>query len=176
MSIDNAAEYLNGLDPTARRNALLSCCHSSHWADEVNHAAPYATGEALWHAAERAWEKTTEADKLEAFSAHPKIGGDLAALRKKFAATEQAVSAEWSSKEQAGVAKASAKVLQDLSDYNLAYEAKFGFIFIVCATGKSAQQMFDLLEVRLLNTRAQELENAAREQLKITRIRLEKLP
>jgi 2-oxo-4-hydroxy-4-carboxy-5-ureidoimidazoline decarboxylase len=175
MSLDKAAEHFNRMDATARFNALLTCCHAVSWAESMNRAAPYSSGEALWQASEEAWAKATEADRLEAFAAHPKIGGDLAALRRKFASTQQAQSADWSKNEQSGVAHASSEVLERLSAKNLEYEAKFGFIFIVCATGKSAEEMLSLLEARLPNGRAEELDNAAREQLKITRIRLEKL-
>lgn len=175
MSLEKAAQHLNLLDAQARFDALLTCCHATNWAMAVNRAAPYADGDDLWDAAEVVWSNATEADRLEAFGAHPKIGGDVEALRRKFAATNQAKSADWSSKEQAGVANAGQEVLERLSALNLEYEAKFGFIFIVCATGKSADEMLSLLEARLPNTRAEELDNAAREQLKITRIRLEKL-
>lgn len=181
--LDLAAEHLNQLSGAARLNALLGCCHAKRWAETVAGSAPYANGDALTRRAEEAWADASEADLLEAFSAHPQIGGDMAALRAKFggpahdaqpaAAGEQSM--RWSGAEQAGVAQAPSAVLERLSQLNLEYAAKFGFIFIVCATGKSAEQMLALLEARLPNTRPQELKLAAEEQLKITRIRLEKL-
>lgn len=175
MSLEKAAAHLDELDAAARMHALLTCCHATHWAENVNRRAPYASGDALWQAVEAAWADATEADRLEAFAAHPKIGGDVEALRRKFATANLSKSADWSGHEQAGVAHASHEVIERLSSLNLAYEKKFGFIFIVCATGKSAEEMLGLLEARLPNTRGEELDNAAREQLKITRIRLEKL-
>ena len=104
-----------------------------------------------------------------AFEAHPKIG-DIKSLKAKYASTEALASGE-----QAGARVAPEAVLQRLKDGNDAYLHKFGFIFIVCATGKSAEQMLELLEQRLPNSREQELRIAAEEQAKITHIRLDKL-
>lgn len=115
------------------------------------------------------WEQTTESDWMEAFSHHPKIG-DVKSLEKKFAST-----AAWASGEQASVNEASQEVIQKLAKGNEDYEKKFGFIFIVCATGKSAPEMLELLEIRLPHEREKELRIAANEQNKITHIRLDKL-
>ncbi len=112
---------------------------------------------------------STDADWLEAFAAHPRIG-DVDALRAKFAAT-----AAWASGEQAGVAGASESTLRALAEGNRDYEAKFGHIFIVCATGKTADEMLGLLRERLANEPDAELAVAAAEQAKITAIRLRKL-
>lgn len=111
----------------------------------------------------------SDEDWLQAFDAHPKIG-DVTSLKKKYANTHSLASGE-----QSATAAADESVLQRLKNGNDAYADKFGFIFIVCATGKSADEMLALLEARLPNTRAQEIENAAREQAKITHIRLDKL-
>jgi 2-oxo-4-hydroxy-4-carboxy-5-ureidoimidazoline decarboxylase len=100
---------------------------------------------------------------------HPRIG-DVSKLREKYKAT-----ATWSSQEQRGVQEASEEVLQGLADGNREYEARFGFIFLVCATGKSAGEMLALLRERMNNEPEAELRIAAGEQAKITRIRLEKL-
>jgi 2-oxo-4-hydroxy-4-carboxy-5-ureidoimidazoline decarboxylase len=110
-----------------------------------------------------------EADWREAFTHHPRIG-DVSKLREKFAST-----ATWSSQEQKGVSGASEETIQALAQGNRAYEEKFGFIFLVCATGKSAEEMLALLRERMPNDAAAELRIAAGEQAKITRIRLEKL-
>ena len=120
-------------------------------------------------AAEAAWERTEERDWLEAFSHHPRIGGKDA-LREKFAAT-----VAWAKGEQAGASAASEALLDALATGNAEYEAKFGRIFIVCATGKSAVEMLDLLKSRLSNDAGTEIRLAVREQGKITKIRLEKL-
>jgi 2-oxo-4-hydroxy-4-carboxy-5-ureidoimidazoline decarboxylase len=107
---------------------------------------------------------------IEALAHHPRIGADLDELRKKYAST-----ADWASGEQAGAASASEATLRALQAGNIAYEARFGHLFVVCATGKSASEMLALLEARLHNDAQTELRIAAAEQAKITRIRLEKL-
>ena len=132
-------------------------------------ARPYADDAAVVQQATDIWEHVQPADWLEAFLAHPKIG-DVESLRAKFANTR-----DWASTEQAGVNAASATVLQRLSEMNREYEAKFGYIFIVCATGKSAADMLTILESRLPNDPVTELRTAAQEQLKITLLRLQKL-
>ncbi len=123
----------------------------------------------LYFLATKCWDACLEPDYLEAFSHHPKIG-DIDSLKKKFAST-----ATWASGEQAGVNAADQATLEQLAEGNNLYEEKFGFIFIVCATGKSAAEMLDLLKQRLPNNREDELKIAAAEQHKITLIRLEKL-
>jgi 2-oxo-4-hydroxy-4-carboxy-5-ureidoimidazoline decarboxylase len=111
-----------------------------------------------------------KADMLEAFSHHPEIGSDIASLRQRFAAT-----AAWSSAEQAGVAGADDATLEALRDGNVRYREKFGYVFLVCATGKTAAEMLALLRARLAHDPDTELQIAAAEQAKITRLRLEKL-
>jgi 2-oxo-4-hydroxy-4-carboxy-5-ureidoimidazoline decarboxylase len=106
---------------------------------------------------------------LEAFSAHPKIG-DINSLRAKYSATR-----DWSKGEQSGVDSAQEAVLEGLARGNADYEKRFGHIFIVCATGKTAAEMLDILQGRIGNDSAEELKIAAHEQSKITKIRLEKL-
>ena len=120
-------------------------------------------------AAERVADKLKNADWLEAFAAHPRIG-DREALRAKFATT-----AAWAGEEQRGAAAAPETTLDALAEGNRAYEEKFGYIFIVSASGKSADRMLELLRGRLANDPDTELVNASREQRAITRLRLEKL-
>ncbi len=119
--------------------------------------------------AEEQWWQCSESDWKEAFSHHPKIG-DLASLTKKFAST-----AKWATGEQGGVNMATKETLGALAEGNRLYEAKFGYIFIVCATGKSADEMLVILQSRLQNSPETEIQVAADEQQKITRLRLEKL-
>ncbi|MEZ4373990.1 MAG: 2-oxo-4-hydroxy-4-carboxy-5-ureidoimidazoline decarboxylase [Polyangiaceae bacterium] len=180
MGLDEAARHLNALSLEARLAALLSCCHCERWATDLAGEAPYADGAALAERSEALWSQANEAERLEAFAGHPQIGGDLEALRRKFAASTRVAagnqSAAWSGSEQAQVAQASEATLERLAAKNREYLAKFGFIFIVCATGKSAQEMLAMLEARLPHDRQTELTIAAGEQAKITRIRLEKLP
>ena len=119
--------------------------------------------------AEEQWYQCSEEDWKEAFAHHPKIG-DIDSLKKKFAST-----ANWASGEQSGVDTASQQTIEALAKGNKEYEKKFGYIFIVCATGKSADEMLGLLTTRLLNDPKDEIEIAADEQNKITKLRLEKL-
>ena len=132
-------------------------------------ARPYPTEAALYALNDKIWNQLCEQDYLEAFSQHPMIG-KLDSLKKKFAA-----SSDWASAEQQGANNAPTEVLTALSKGNHDYLQKFGFIFIVCASGKSAGQMLSLLEQRLDNNRQTELNIAATEQNKITNLRLKKL-
>jgi 2-oxo-4-hydroxy-4-carboxy-5-ureidoimidazoline decarboxylase len=119
--------------------------------------------------AKHAWRACSKSDWLEAFSHHPRIG-DLESLREKFAST-----ATYAAGEQEGTRGASEQTLHDLAEGNTRYEEKFGFIFIVCATGKSAQEMLDNLNMRMKNTTELEFQIAGQEQFKITKLRIEKL-
>ena len=159
------AEF-NELDIEARVQQLLACCHCLTWAKRVAAAAPFDLAEELLEVADAAWAEATEADILEAFSGHPEIG-DLPALRNRFAKTASA--------EQGQVTQAPDEVLLKLKAGNEAYRDKFGFIFIVFAANKSAEEMLALLEQRSTNDRAEELVNGAREQGLITRLRLSQL-
>ena len=127
---------------------------------------PFGSHDALLKAAREEWFALSEADWLEAFSHHPRIG-DRAALEARFPQTH-----DMSSKEQSGIGIAGADVLQALAQANNDYFERFGFIFIVCATGKSAGEMLALLLSRLPNDRATELRIAAEEQSKITELRI----
>jgi len=167
---DSPATLLNGLDEASARAALTRCCGATRWVDGMLGRRPFVDDAALLAAADAVWAAMEEADVLEAFSHHPEIGADVDALRAKFAAT-----AAWSEGEQAGAAGASEETLLALRDGNVAYRERYGFIFIVCATGKSADEMLGLLRARMNNERAAELAIAAGEQAKITHLRLAKL-
>jgi 2-oxo-4-hydroxy-4-carboxy-5-ureidoimidazoline decarboxylase len=160
---------LNILKKDELKAALFRCCGSDAWVEKMLTIFPVDDLIELLNDAEEKWEECSEADWLQAFTHHPKIG-DIDSLKKKFADT-----AQWAEGEQAAAANANEDVLQKLSDANNDYEKKFGFIFIVCATGKSAEEMLTLLEIRLQNNREVELAIAAEEQLKIMQLRLEKL-
>lgn len=162
-------EELNALPPEAAFEALERCCGARYWVDAMVAARPFLTAEAAYEAADRLWARCDREAILEAFRHHPRIG-DVEGLRKKFAST-----AAWASGEQAGAAAADEATLQALAQGNADYEARFGHIFIVCATGKSAAEMLAILQARLPNAPEAELAIAAEEQRKITRIRLEKL-
>jgi 2-oxo-4-hydroxy-4-carboxy-5-ureidoimidazoline decarboxylase len=149
--------------------AFRRCCGSARWSEQMARLRPFDSEVALVEAAERLWWGLAPADWLAAFAAHPKIG-DRDAVRAKFAAT-----AAWSAREQAGIEGAPEDVLRELAEANVRYEERFGYLFIVCATGKTAQEMLALLNHRLPNDPDLEIRVAAAEQSKITRIRLEKL-
>lgn len=130
---------------------------------------PYESIEELTRTANEIWWSLEQSDWLEAFRSHPKIG------EKKAAKTVSEEAQEWSGQEQAAVQAASQQTLDSLAKLNHDYEGRFGFIFIVCATGKSAGEMVALLRERLQNDIETELPVAAAEQAKITEIRLKKL-
>ena len=161
---------IDSLSESDARAALQRCCGSTRWVEGMLARRPFGTREVLYEAADAVWSSVERADVLEAFEHHPRIGADLGALREKFASTEA-----WSSGEQSSVASADEATLEALRDGNLAYEKRFGHIFIVCATSKSALEMLGLLKERLDNDPVTELRIAAGEQAKITRIRLDKL-
>lgn len=152
--------------PDTAREILQRACGSRRWVDRMLARRPFGSDAALKAAAREEWFALEESDWLEAFSHHPKIG-DRAALAARFPATH-----DLSVKEQSGVSSASASVIDDLADANERYLDRFGFIFIVCATGKSAEEMLQLLRDRLPNDRATELRIAAEEQAKIMELRL----
>jgi len=161
---------LNSLKKPALFDALRRCCGSLAWAEKMCAVFPVADPGALLQQATAHWRALGEADWREAFAHHPKIGGDVAALREKFASTSA-----WAEGEQGAVKAASQATLAALAAGNNDYERKFGYLFIVCATGKSADEMLALLLARLPNKPEEEIVIAMREQDKITRIRLEKL-
>jgi 2-oxo-4-hydroxy-4-carboxy-5-ureidoimidazoline decarboxylase len=162
-------QHFNALSARAAREALFHCCCSHRWVEGMLAERPFADDLALRGSASRVWRSLGEADWLEAFAGHPRIG-DIDSLHARFSGSR-----ELAQREQAGVRMASDSVIERLAAGNAAYEKRFGFIFIVCATGKSAREMCELLEERLGNERATELAIAADEQLKILLIRVEQL-
>ncbi|MBP6837535.1 MAG: allantoicase [Kofleriaceae bacterium] len=156
---------LNALPVAEATEALLRCCGSRKWAETMAQRRPFEDEPTLLRLGERLWWTLGEADWLEAFAAHPRIGERKA---------DDAAPA-WSSQEQRGAAGASAEVAAKLAAGNDAYLAKYGFIYIVCATGRSAEDMLGALECRLAGDRTTELRTAAEEQAAITRLRLRKL-
>ena len=161
--------WLNELDPEAARTELLKCCGATRWAEAIERQRPYASLEQLLAKANDVWWSLEQADWLEAFRSHPKIG------ERKAANAVSAQSQHWSTQEQQGVQNAAQETIDKLAQLNLDYEKKFGFIFIVCATGKSSDEILALLEQRLPNDPSTELPIAAGEQAKINALRLRKL-
>jgi 2-oxo-4-hydroxy-4-carboxy-5-ureidoimidazoline decarboxylase len=148
---------------------LSRCCGSPRWVERMLARRPFASDAALFDAARDEWRALDRVDYLEAFAHHPRLGADPERLRARFAA------AEWSSQEQAKVAQADEATLEALRAGNADYEARFGFVFLVCATGKGAREILSLLDQRIGNDPATELRVAAEEHAKITQLRLEKL-
>lgn len=162
-------EQLNQLSVAEAKTAFSQCCVSERWIEQMVTARPFSSVEELYLQAETIWQALQEGDYLQAFEGHPKIG-DVSSLKQKYASTKQLAAGEQSSVQVAGD-----DVIDALAQGNSDYEDKFGFIFIVCATGKSAAEMMALLQARLPNDPVTEIQLAADEQAKITRIRMNKL-
>lgn len=154
----------NNLSKEEASELLFTCCGSTKWVSLMMQVFPFSNENDLVSKAETIWyEKCNEADWLEAFTHHPKIG-DVKSLAEKFAGKEQAV-----------IGSASDEIIEVLLNANTYYENTFGFIFIVCATGKRAEEMLRLLHDRISNNRNEELNIAMGEQHKITIIRFMKM-
>lgn len=161
--------WLNSLTAEEAAKELRQCCGSTRWCEQVSNNRPYETIEVLVAHADKLWQSLTPDDWLEAFRSHPKIG------EKKASDKVSAQSQQWSGQEQAGVSSASQNTVDSLAALNRAYEQKFGFIFIICATGKTSDEMLAALRDRLQHDSDTELHLAAAEQAKITELRLKKL-
>jgi 2-oxo-4-hydroxy-4-carboxy-5-ureidoimidazoline decarboxylase len=151
-------EDLNALDGASAAHELQRCCGSTRWAEAMAAARPFASADAAALTADRVWALLDQADWREAFAAHPRIG--------------ERTRSPWEAAEQSGVENEARAALQQL---NRDYEARFGYMFIVCATGKSAAEIVARLEQRLGNNPEEELRAAAEEQRQITRLRLARL-
>jgi OHCU decarboxylase len=157
----------NAADAPEAAHAMLACCGAQRWADEMVAIRPIPNISALSEAADRIWATMDEPDWMEAFACHPRIGE-----RKVSSASEK--STAWSQEEQAGTTAAAQTTIRQLAEGNALYEQRFGFTYIVCATGKTANEMLALLQRRLANTRMAELREAAEQQRQILQIRLGK--
>ena len=162
-------ESLNSLTISDANEQFETCCGAANWVEKMNQNRPFQNKDDLYQKSESIWFSLSSKDWLEAFIHHPKIG-DIDSLRKKFHNTKSI-----SENEQSGVNDAAESTLKDLAESNQLYQDKFGFIFIICATGKSADEMLALIKIRLNNNANAEMRNAAKEQNKITQLRLEKL-
>jgi OHCU decarboxylase len=157
----------NNADENGATEAMLACCGAHRWAEQMVGLRPIANIPALSEAADRVWATMAEPDWMEAFARHPRIGE-----RKAAAASEK--STAWSAQEQAGTSGAANNIMRELAEGNALYEQRFGFTYIVCATGKSADEMLTILKRRLANGRMAELKEAAEQQRQILQIRLGK--
>ena len=154
---------LNSLPRYRAEGELLKCCGSAAWARTMAGRRPFVSFDRLLKAASEVWWRLDQVDWMEAFKAHPQIG------------EQKATHHVWAAREQSGMDRAGVAVATAMEEGNREYLAKFGHIFIVCATGKSADEMLTILRSRMLNPPEEELRIAAEEQNKITLLRLEKL-
>jgi 2-oxo-4-hydroxy-4-carboxy-5-ureidoimidazoline decarboxylase len=159
----------NAASDEAAREALTACCGSSRWVKRMLAWRPFRTTEELFTAADAIWNSLPRPDWLQAFSHHPRIGESAAA------AGQSVQAAHWSAGEQGSVHRAPETIRDAQRAVNVQYERKFGYIYIVCASGKSADELLAIAEARLANDPDREIAVAAEEQRKITRLRLEKL-
>ena len=158
--------HWNGLPQEEAAREIFLCCGSRTWAASMASKRPMHDEAALLEASDEIWRGLDEEDWLEAFQSHPRIGESHA---KKTAAPQSSV---WSEQEQRQAASADEAIKLALKWGNREYEQKFGRIFIVCATGKSASEILEILRRRLHNDEATELQQAAEEQRQIMHIRL----
>ncbi len=165
--LDKLSEW-NKLDPEKAANEILPCCGSTRWSAELAASRPFHDATDLLSASDHIWLRLGIADWDEAFSSHPRIG------EKKVPLSATAQAAQWSGQEQGGVADAGPNIQQRLHDGNEAYEQRFGRTYIVCASGKSAEEMLAILEKRLQNDPEHELREAVEQQRQITQLRLRK--
>lgn len=166
-AVSSSLERLNALPPEAAQARLSACCGSRVWARRLAALRPFRRAEDLEEAADRIWWSLPREEWLEAFAAHPRIGSAAGKGSRQ--------SRDWSRREQQGAASAPPETLARLADANRAYEERFGYIFIVCATGKTATEMLALAQERLHNDARTELRIAAEEQRRIMRVRLAKM-
>jgi allantoicase len=160
---------LNRLSKTEARKAFLDCCGSAMWAAQMLERMPFADVAYIFDTADKLWAALNQAEWLQAFHHHPAIGS------KRGEKAQSATAKRWSKGEQAVAKSAGPQTLATLARANQEYRAKFGYVFLICATGKTSEEILASIQQRLLNDPAVELRIAAEEQRKITRIRLEKL-
>lgn len=167
--MEQGIERLDSLPQQEAEAELLKCCGSTRWARAVASRRPFESDDELMSAADEVWWGLDESDWLEAFSRHPKIG------EQKAAPSQTQTERGWSAAEQSRVGEADEAAREELARLNRVYEERFGYIFIVCAAGRSAAEMLALLRARLGNDAETEIRIAAEQQRQITRLRLRKL-
>lgn len=162
-------DIINNATPEEAFEIFSKCCGSVNWVNKLISSRPFDSEQEVLDKAEELWYALNDTDWKEAFEHHPKIG-DLNSLKEKYSGTRS-----MAGNEQSGMDKAAESVLSEMSELNREYENKFGYIFIVCATGKSAVEMLTLLKERIQNSPGDEIRIAMEEQNKITKIRIEKI-
>src|SRR5882672_694248 len=167
--MNQSINRLNELSADNAEAEFLKCCGSANWSQAMTAIRPFKSIDDLLAKADSVWWSLDQEDWLAAFRAHPKIG------EKKAVAVQSEQAQSWSAQEQSATSGAATEIMRALAEGNREYEQRFGFIYIVCATGKSPDELLKILNARLNNDAETELRNAAEEQRKITRLRLEKL-
>jgi OHCU decarboxylase len=157
----------NKADETTAFDTMIACCGAKRWASAMVALRPIGSVAELSEAADRIWSTMKEVDWMEAFACHPRIGE-----RKSPRAVAKSVA--WSKQEQSSAANAAEDLLAEIAEGNARYEERYGFTYIVCATGKSTEEMLAILKRRLSSDREAELREAAEQQRQITQIRLGK--
>lgn len=160
---------LDAMPPERAAAVLADCCASSRWVSGMVARRPFASNERVYAAADEVWWSLEPDDWREAFAHHPRIG------ERRSIAPQSEKGAAWAAGEQSGVERADTSARDALAHVNREYEERFGYIYIVCATGKSADELLSIARARLRNDPETELKVAAEEQRRITRLRLEKL-
>jgi 2-oxo-4-hydroxy-4-carboxy-5-ureidoimidazoline decarboxylase len=160
-------EAWNAAHEATAFDAMIACCGSKRWAHAMVALRPIDSVEKLSQEADRAWSTMEEPDWMEAFACHPRIG-------ERKAAHAVAKAAAWSAQEQSSTTQAAERVMAELAAGNALYEERYGFTYIVCATGRSAEEMLAILNKRLASSRDAELREASEQQRQITQIRLGK--
>jgi 2-oxo-4-hydroxy-4-carboxy-5-ureidoimidazoline decarboxylase len=162
-------DELDALSPDRAAEVLRACCGASRWVDAMVTRRPFASTDTVLSMADDIWLAMGPDDWREAFAHHPRIGERAAAK------PQDERAAGWSASEQSSMANADASIHDELAEINRAYEARFGYIYIVCASGRSADELLEIARRRLTNAPDDELRIAAEEQRQITRLRLRKL-
>lgn len=160
---------LDALPAQAAAEELAACCGSSRWVMGMLMRRPFGTRDQVLEAADDAAEQLDVADWIEAFSHHPKIG------ESRPSADVGTTARDWSANEQSTAAASLYAIQEELAEANRMYAEHFGFIFIICASGRTAPEILAALRDRMNNQPEVELAIAAHEQHKITRLRLDKL-
>lgn len=161
--------YLDAISDDEAVGLLRACCGSSRWVAAMIESRPFGSKKKARERADEVWNGLNREDWMEAFDHHPRIGERAAAAK------QDARGASWSSQEQAGVGAAPNDVKAELARVNADYERRFGFIYIVCASGKTAEELLAIARSRLGNAPEVELRIAAEEQRRIMQLRLDKL-
>jgi len=167
--MNQSVRRLNQLSGKLAEAEFLKCCGSTRWAKRMSQLRPFASLEEVSSKGDEIWLSLGAGDWLEAFRAHPKIG------ERKATVTQSHQAANWSAQEQSQAQQAAAEIKAAIAQGNRVYEDRFGFIFIICASGRSAEEIANALKERLGNDPKTELRIAAEEQRKITQLRLKKL-